>query len=87
MRLIKDEKNIMFLGTSTCGMNDVASVYKLNNNYAMTLTTKQYVDDIGEKIKIKHIEPHIYIKDNDINNIGNDIQLIRAIEFLKNKKE
>ena len=87
LRLIKDEKNIVFLGTSTCGMNDVASVYKLNNNYVMTLTTKQYVDDMGEKMKIRNIEPHIYIKDNDTNNIGNDIQLIKAIEFLKNKKE
>lgn len=76
-------ENLLFMGSPTCGMSDIATLYDLNGEYTLSLTTKQYVDENGVKIKLKNIHPAIYISGNN-NDIINekDTQLEEAIEVL-----
>lgn len=84
LRLLMKRNNILFMGTPTCGMKDIATIYELNSNYIMSLTTKKYVDFNGKSMDIKYIEPQIYIGTN-INDLNKDAQLEKAIYILKNK--
>ena len=84
LRNILNVKDIVLIGEETCGMLDVATVYQLNPNYIMNMTTKKYVESNGVVIKEKAITPQIILK-NQINDIrkNKDSQLIQALEILR----
>ena len=88
LRLVSDNKNILRMGTPTCGMNDIASVYELGDGMRMSLTTKKYVNFNGKEMHIKNIKPQVYIDINhrDVTN-NDDIQLEKAIYSSKKREK
>jgi len=84
LRYVQNIENIYLMGIPTCGMLDVATLYNLDEKHTLSLSTKKYVDENGNSIKERCIEPDIYIN-RGVNDIvdNRDTQLEKALEFLR----
>ncbi len=79
---IKDTKAGILVGTKTFGKGVVQSLYQLQNNAGLKLTTGRYLTPLKHDINKKGIEPDVKVELP--NNATKDIQLYNAIEILKN---
>jgi len=80
---IKDTKAGILVGTKTFGKGVVQSLYQLQNDAGLKLTTGRYLTPLKHDINKKGIEPDVKVKLPD--NATKDIQLDKAIEILKEK--
>ncbi len=80
---IKDTKAGTLVGTKTFGKGVVQSLYELQNNAGLKLTTGKYLTPLKHDINKKGIEPDIKLEQPD--NVEKDVQLEKAVEILKEK--
>lgn len=82
---IKDRKAGTLVGTKTFGKGVVQSLYELQNNAGLKLTTGRYLTPNKHDINKKGIEPDVKVEQPE--NVEKDVQLDKAIEVLKSKIE
>lgn len=80
---IKDTKVGLLVGTKTFGKGVVQSLYELQNNAGLKLTTGKYLTPLRHDINKKGIEPDVKVELPE--NAKRDFQLDKAIEILKEK--
>lgn len=80
---IKDTKAGTLIGNKTFGKGVVQSLYELQNNAGLKLTTGKYLTPLRHDINKKGIQPDIKVTQPE--NAKKDIQLERAIEVMKEK--
>ncbi|GIV17667.1 MAG: peptidase [Armatimonadota bacterium] len=97
---IRDNKRGVIVGETTFGKGLVQTIFQLQDNSAVAITTAKYltpsgydlnrkVDPDGKEIKRGGIQPDIVVKQSeemtDIDDRAHDVQLQRAIEYLREK--
>lgn len=80
---IKDTKAGTLIGNKTFGKGVVQSLYELQNNAGLKLTTGKYLTPLRHDINKKGIQPDIKVVQPE--NAKKDIQLEKAIEVMKEK--
>lgn len=80
---IKDTKSGTLIGNKTFGKGVVQSLYELQNNAGLKLTTGKYLTPSRNDINKKGIEPDIKVAQPE--NATKDMQLDKAIEVMKEK--
>lgn len=80
---IKDTKAGTLVGTKTFGKGVVQSLYELQNNAGLKLTTGKYLTPLKHDINKKGIEPNVKVEQPE--NAKKDMQLEKAIEILNEK--
>lgn len=80
---IKDRKAGTLVGTKTFGKGVVQSLYELQNNAGLKLTTGRYLTPNKHDINKKGIEPDVKVVQPE--NVEKDVQLDKAIDVLKSK--
>ncbi len=80
---IKDTKAGTLVGTKTFGKGVVQSLYELQNNAGLKLTTGKYLTPLKKDINKKGIEPDIKVELPE--NAEKDVQLDKAVEIMKEK--
>ncbi|MHB9093718.1 MAG: S41 family peptidase [Eubacteriales bacterium] len=80
---IKDTKAGTLVGTKTFGKGVVQSLYELQNNAGLKLTTGKYLTPLKHDINKKGIEPDIKVEQPE--NAKTDVQLEKATEIMKEK--
>ena len=80
---IRDTKAGTLLGTKTFGKGVVQSLYELQNDAGLKLTTGKYLTPLKHDINKKGIEPDIKVEQPE--NTEKDIQLEKAVEIMKDK--
>lgn len=97
---IRDYKRGIVIGETTFGKGLVQTIFQLQDNSAVAITTAKYltpsgydlnrkVDPEGQELRRGGISPDIEVKQSeemtDIDDRAHDLQLKRAIEYLKEK--
>ncbi len=82
---IKDTKAGTLVGTKTYGKGVVQSLYELQNDAGLKLTTGKYLTPLKHDINKKGIEPDIKVEQPE--NAEKDVQLEKAIEIIKEKMD
>lgn len=82
---IKDRKAGTLVGTKTFGKGVVQSLYELQNNAGLKLTTGKYFTPSGHDINKKGIEPDVKVELPPT--AEKDLQLDKGIEVVKSKKK
>jgi carboxyl-terminal processing protease len=97
---IRDNKRGIIIGETTFGKGLVQTIFQLQDNSAVAITTAKYltpsgydlnrkVDPDGKEIKRGGIQPDIVVKQSeemsDIDDRAHDVQLQRAVEYLREK--
>ncbi len=80
---IKDTKAGTLIGNKTFGKGVVQSLYELQNNAGLKLTTGKYLTPKGNDINKKGIQPDIKVTQPE--NATKDMQLEKALEVMKEK--
>lgn len=80
---IKDTKAGTLIGKKTFGKGVVQSLYELQNNAGLKLTTGKYLTPLGNDINKKGIQPDIKVDQPE--DATKDMQLEKAIEVMKEK--
>ncbi len=80
---IKDTQAGTLVGTKTFGKGVVQSLYELQNNAGLKLTTGKYLTPKRKDINKKGIEPNVKIEMAE--DAETDVQLEKAIEILEQK--
>ena len=85
---LKDHKKATIIGEKTYGKGVVQSIFELDDNSALKITTSKYYTPSGKCLDKKGIKPDIEVKMELDKNLGlyemdEDIQLKRAIEELQ----
>ncbi|PKM82337.1 MAG: peptidase S41 [Firmicutes bacterium HGW-Firmicutes-14] len=80
---IKDTESGTLIGTKTFGKGVVQSLYELQNNAGLKLTTGKYLTPQRKDINKKGIEPDIKVEQPEEGE--KDVQLEKAIEIIKEK--
>ena len=89
---LKDYKIATVIGTKTYGKGVVQSLKSLGDGTLVKFTTSEYFSPNGNKINEKGVEPDIVVelpeelKNKQNLTLDEDIQLQKAIEFLKEKE-
>jgi len=78
---LQDNKRAVLVGEKTFGKGLVQTVYPLADGGALKLTTQKYFTPNGTDINEIGINPDIIVQNADTGD--NDLQLERAIEYLK----
>jgi len=73
------------IGTKTFGKGSVQTVLPLDDGSALKLTIAKYVTPNNRSINGVGLEPDIQVEMTDIQENGNDLQLAKGIEVLKEK--
>jgi carboxyl-terminal processing protease len=97
---IRDHKRGIIIGETTFGKGLVQTIFQLQDNSAVAITTAKYltpsgydlsrkVDPDGKEIRRGGIQPDIVVKQSeemtDIDDRANDLQLQKAVEYLREK--
>lgn len=80
---IKDTGTGTLVGTKTYGKGVVQTIYRLDNNSGLKLTTAKYLTPKGHDIHKKGIIPDVVVEMPE--NSKTDVQLDKAIEIMKTK--
>jgi len=81
---IQDDERGILIGAKTFGKGSVQTIYPLSNGGALKITTAHYFTPRGRNINKKGLKPDIVIKmDEAMVGKDNDIQLKKAVEYLK----
>ncbi|WP_418790985.1 S41 family peptidase [Phosphitispora sp. TUW77] len=80
---IKDTQAGTLVGTKTFGKGVVQSLYELQNNAGLKLTTGKYLTPNRNDINKKGIEPHIEMEQAE--DVETDVQLEKAIQIIEQK--
>ncbi len=80
---VKDTKSGILAGTKTFGKGVVQSLYELQNDAGLKLTTGKYLTPLKHDINKKGIEPDVKVEQPD--NIEKDMQLEKAVEIIQEK--
>ena len=81
---IQDHKAGTVIGSDSFGKGLIQTIINLQDREAVIITTAKYLTPAGHEVQEKKIHPDIVIEpsDDDIKN-DNDVQLKRAVQFLK----
>ncbi len=97
---IRDHKRGVIIGETTFGKGLVQTIFQLQDNSAVAITTAKYltpsgydlnrkVDAEGKEVRRGGIEPDIVVKQSeemtDIEDRAHDLQLQKAVEYLREK--
>lgn len=80
---IKDTKAGTLVGTKTFGKGVVQSLYELQNDAGLKLTTGKYLTPLKHDINKKGIQPDVKVEQPE--QAEKDVQLEKAIEVVKSK--
>lgn len=80
---IKDTKSGILVGTKTYGKGVVQTIFKLDSDSGLKITTAKYFTPNGHDIHKKGIEPDVVVEQPE--DSKEDIQLNKAVEILKSK--
>ncbi len=80
---VKDTKAGTLVGARTFGKGVVQSLYELQNDAGLKLTTGKYLTPLKHDIHKKGIEPDVPVEQPE--NIEKDLQLEKAVEVMKAK--
>ena len=80
---LQDQERATIIGTQSFGKGSVQSVMPLGDGRAIKLTTAHYLTPDGRFIHGQGIEPDIIVEPSSQDTGGNDIQVSRAVQTLK----
>lgn len=80
---LQDQERATIIGTQSFGKGSVQSVMPLGDGRAIKLTTAHYLTPDGRFIHGQGIEPDIIVEPPSQDTGGNDIQVSRAVQTLK----
>lgn len=80
---LQDQERAIIIGTQSFGKGSVQSVMPLGDGRAIKLTTAHYLTPDGRFIHGQGIEPDIIVEPSNSETGGNDNQVVRAVQTLK----
>jgi carboxyl-terminal processing protease len=80
---IKDTKSGMLVGTKTYGKGVVQTIFRLDSDSGLKITTAKYFTPSGHDIHKKGIQPDVAVELPEDSKV--DVQLNKAVEIIKSK--
>lgn len=80
---IKDTKSGMLVGTKTYGKGVVQTIFKIDGDSGLKITTAKYFTPGGHDIHKKGIQPDVVVEHPE--DSKEDVQLKKAVEIIKSK--
>ncbi|MGE3920991.1 MAG: S41 family peptidase [Gammaproteobacteria bacterium] len=73
---LQDDKRAIIIGESSFGKGSVQTVYPLNSDSALKITTALYYTPSGRSIQAQGIKPNIVVKDVSLGNTKSNMDLL-----------